>query len=174
MNLLLLALLLADTPNPPPRTVTLYDDHVMVGPAKIRTLDIPMLIEPARIVCSYEVTQGGSGVRLVMLRSEDAQRWLRGEAHDVIASTSFARQGAFSHRPADPDHYVIVLDNRMEGRTPAEVHLLVRVIYGDETPNTVTYADPRKGKILVWSSLLLFAGIAVFAAVRFRSAANED
>lgn len=173
MNLLLLALLLADTPQPP-RAVTLYDDHVMVGPAKIRTLDIPMLVAPARIVCSYEVTQGGSGVRLVLLRMEDAQRWLRGEAHDVIASTRFARQGAFSHRPADPDHYIIVLDNRMEGRAPAEVHLLVRVIYGDETPNTVTFADPRKGKLLVWSSLLLFAGIAVFTAVRFNGASSQS
>jgi hypothetical protein len=172
MNSLLIALLLAVGLEDAPRTVTIYDDEVKVGPAKIRTLEIPMLVEPARIVCSYEVMRGGSGVRLVLLRNEDAERWLRGEAHEVIASTGFAKQGAFSHRPAEPDHYVLVLDNRMEGRTAADVHLLVRVIQGDDSANTVSFADARKGKILVWSSLLLFAGIAVFSAVRFHGAGD--
>jgi len=150
------------------RMQTLFDDTVLVGPSRFRTLEIPLPVEPARIICSYEMTEGWSGVRLVLLKREDAERWLRGEAHDVNASTGFGRRGAFSHKPADPDNYVLVLDNRMEGRGPAEVRLLVRVVFGVESSGPVRSADPRKGQILVWSSMAMFVGVALYAGGRIR------
>lgn len=146
-----------------PRTVTLFDDNVIVGPARFRTLDLSLPEEPARVLCSFEVVAGGSGVRAVLLKKEDAERWLRGEAHQVEAATAFLRRGGFSHKPADPDHYLIVLDNRMEARSPAEVHLLVRTVHGDGPAGPVSYADPRKGQLLVWSSFGLFAILAVYS-----------
>ncbi len=150
------------------RITTLYDDTVRVGPARFRTLDIPLPVEPARIIGSYEMTEGLSGVRLVLLRKEDAERWLRGEAHETEAATPFGRRGGISYRPREPDHYVLVLDNRLEGREAAEVRLLVRVVYGDEGVGPVRIADPRKGQILVWSAMALFAGVALFAGGRIR------
>ena len=164
----MIALLLALVIVPAPRTVTLYDDVVKVGAAKIRTLDVALPEEPARIICTYEVTEGGSGVRVVLLRREDAERWLRGEAHHVEAATAFSRSGAFSHLPLEPDHYQIVLDNRLEGRGPAEVHLLVRVVYGEAVKGPVRAADPRKGRILVWSSMALFACVALLSATKLK------
>lgn len=147
-----------------PRIVTVYDDNVIVGPSRFRTLDLALPEEPARVVCSYEVITGGSGVRAVLLKKEDAERWLRGEAHQVEASTPFLRRGAFSHKPLEPDHYLVVLDNRLEARSMAEVHLLVRVVYGDGPAGHISTADPRKGQILVWSSFGLFALLAVYSS----------
>jgi hypothetical protein len=147
-----------------PQTTVVFDDNVIVGPARFRTLDLSLPEEPARVLCSFEVLAGGSGVRAVLLRKEDAERWLRGEAHHVEASTPFLRRGAFSHKPADPDHYLIVLDNRLEARSPAEVHLLVRTIQGDAPAASVSYPDPRKGQLLLWSSFALFAVLAVYSA----------
>ena len=164
----MIGLLLALLTVTPPRTVVLFDDNVKVGPSKIRTLDIPLPEESARIVCSYEVLEGRSGVRAVLLRREDAARWLRGEAHEVVADTPFARNGAFSRQAPDPDDYQIVLDNRLEGRDTADVHLLVRVVYGAPASGPVRHADPRKGALLVWSSMGLFACVAVFSATRLK------
>lgn len=146
-----------------PRIVTVFDDNVIVGPSRFRTLDLSLPQEPARVVCSFEVLNGGSGVRAVLLKKEDAERWLRGEAHHVEVSTPFLRHGAFSHKPRDPDHYLIVLDNRIEARSMAEVRLLVRVVYGDGPSGHASPADPRKGQVLVWSSFGLFALLAVYA-----------
>ncbi|MGC4055297.1 MAG: hypothetical protein QM757_41210 [Paludibaculum sp.] len=175
MTSLWLALLLASKGAAPvPHSVTLIDDAVKVGASKIRTLDIDLPVEPARIVCTYEVLEGGSGVRVVLLKQEDAQRWLRGEAHEAEASTPFARGGGFSHKPAEPDHYQIVLDNRMEGRAPAEVHLLVRVLYGESGEGPVRTAEPRRGQMLVWSSMLLFAAIAATFTFRFKQNLDRE
>jgi hypothetical protein len=160
----ILALLLtAAQPAEPPRSVTLYDDTVIVGPSRFRTLDLDLPEEPARVVCSFEVLNGGSSVRAVLLKREDADRWLRGEAHNVEADTPFARRGAFSHKPADPDHYLIVLDNRLEARSATEVHLLVRILHNDGPSGPISTADPRKGQLLVWSSFSLFAALAIFS-----------
>ncbi|WP_321477737.1 hypothetical protein [uncultured Paludibaculum sp.] len=175
MTGLWLALLLAAQGGTPvPRSVTLFDDAVKVGASKIRTLDVDLPVEPARIVCTYEVLSGGSGVRVVLLKQEDAQRWLRGEAHHVEASTPFGRGGAFSHRPTEPDRYEIVLDNRMEGRGPAEVHLLVRLLYGESDSGPVRHAEPRKGLALVWSSMLLFAAIAATFTFHFKQSLDRQ
>jgi len=168
----LLLALLAAAPSAP-RVVTLFDDAVLVGAAKIRTLDIPLPEEPGRILCSYEVTSGLSGVRVVLLRSEDAARWLRGEAHDTIASTPYARQGAFSHRPLDPDHYQLVLDNRLDARAPAEVHLLVRVVFTPEPEGPIQSPNPRRAQVLVYASLAFFAATALFAALQYRAVQNR-
>ena len=163
----LLALLLttasAAQPTEPPRSVTIYDDSVTVGPSRFRTLDLDLPEQPARVVCSFEVLNGGSSVRAVLLKREDAERWLRGEAHDVEASTPFARRGAFSHKPTDPDHYLIVLDNRLEARSSTQVHLLVRILHDDGPTGPISTADPRKGQLLVWSSFALFAALAIFS-----------
>jgi len=168
---LLLAFLAAT--NDAPRVVTLFDDAVLVGAAKIRTLDIPLPEEPGRILCSYEVTSGLSGVRVVLLRSEEAARWLRGEAHDTIAATPYARQGAFSHRPLEPDHYQLVLDNRLDARAPAEVHLLVRVVFTPDEEGPIQTADPRRAQILVYSTLAFFAAASLFAAWQYRAVQNR-
>ncbi len=174
MTLLILGLLLA-TIGAPPKISTLYDDDVQVGPGRIRTLDIPLPVRPVRIVCTYEVLRGGSGVRVVLLRKEDAERWIRGEAHDVQVSTSYSKRGAFSYKPLDPDHYQLVLDNRMEGRGPTAVHLLVRTVESEETPGPIRTADPAKGRTLVFASMGLFATVAgLFAAQLRRGLSNRS
>jgi hypothetical protein len=161
--LLLLLAALPAAAAPPPGIVTVFDDNVVVGPSRFRTLDLSLPEEPARVVCSFEVLNGGSGVRAVLLKQEDAERWLRGEAHQVEASTPFLRRGAFSHKPRDPDHYLIVLDNRIEARSPAEVRLLVRLVYGNSPSGRISTADPRKGQLLVWSSFGLFTLLAIYS-----------
>ncbi|MBI5282190.1 MAG: hypothetical protein HY858_10955 [Candidatus Solibacter usitatus] len=173
-GLVLALLLLTAAAEPDLRPATVFDDEVAVAPSRFRTLDIDLPVEPGRIICTYEVLEGGSGVRLVLLKREDAARWLRGEAHTIEASTPFARSGAISHRPAEPDHYQLVLDNRLEGRGPARVHLIVRIAYNDDTTGPVRPADPRKGQILVWSSLGLFTVAAVYAGARLKHAIDRD
>jgi hypothetical protein len=166
MSTLILSFLLATAPAP--KFTTLYDDVVKVGPGRIRTLDIPLPVRPVRVVCTYEVIQGGSGVRAVLLKQEDAERWLRGEAHTVETSTSYSKRGAFSYKPIDPDHYQLVLDNRLEGRSPADVHLLVRTVEFDESPGPIRLAGRAKGRALVFGSLGIFAAVAGLFAFRLR------
>jgi len=167
MTGLLLSLLVLAA-SAPPKITTLYDDQVKVGPGRIRTLDISLPVRPVRIICTYDVIQGGSGVRVVLLKKEDAERWLRGEAHEVQASTSYSMRGAFSFKPVDPDHYQLVLDNRMEGRGPTDVHLLVRTVEAEEVAGPVRTADRTKGRTLVFASMAVFAVVAGLFAVRLR------
>jgi hypothetical protein len=164
-TLALLALLAAV---PPPRYAVLYDDAVLVAPGKMRTLDIELPGEAARVICSYQVLDGGAGVRAALLERDQMLRWHGGESHAVLASTPFATRGAFSHRVRLKGRYVLALDNRMEGRGPAKVHLLVRLVRVPETGGPVHPADPLRAQILVWGSLAVFGLITFWAGDRLR------
>ena len=68
----------------------------------------------------------------------------------------------------DPDHYQLVLDNRLEGRNATDVRLLVRTVETDEVPGPIQPADRAKGRILVFASMAFFAAVTGLFAVRIR------
>ena len=136
----------------------------------MRTLDIELPGEAARVICSFQTLEGGAGVRAALLERQQMRRWQEGAAHSVLASTPFDTRGAFSFRVQRPGRYVVALDNRMEGRAPTKVHLLVRIVRIHEPGGPVRYADPVRARLLVWGSLASFAAIAFWAGERLRRA----
>ena len=144
------------------------DEEVKVGPGKIRTLDLEVEAK-GRIVCEHHVVDGQSGVRVVLLKKAEAEKWVKGEAHSTLAGTSFGHDGEFSHRVAAGDEYRLVLDNRMEGRSGALVRLRVTVVTG-ETTVAARGADRGRGQTAVWVSVTLFLVICAGAGWRLRRA----
>ena len=165
---MILALLAMLAPAPPPKYAVLYDDVVLVAPGKMRTLDIDLPGERARVICSYQTMDGGAGVRVALAERAQMDRWQQGQAHSVLASTPVETRGAFSYRVQKPGRYVLALGNRMEGREPTKVHLLVRLVRVHESGEPVRYADPARARALVWGSVGLFGVVLVWAGGRLR------
>jgi hypothetical protein len=167
-----LFLLLAQPIPTAPRSFVLVDDHVRVGASRIRTLDVAIAEPGMRVSCVFSVVEGASGVRVLLLTQEDAESWARGEAHSVLAGTPFTRAASFARTLMIPGSYRVVLDNRMEGRGAATVRLRVEVTSGREQAR-VRGAHPLRAQILVWSSVLLFGAVSLFAGVRIRRAVER-
>ena len=147
---------------------TVLDDEVRVGPGKIRTLDLGLEAN-GRVVCEHHVVEGASGVRVVLLKKAEAEKWVKGEAHRTLAGTAFAHDGSFTHRVAAEDEYRLVLDNRMEGRSGALVRLRVTVVTG-EAAAPAKGPDRARGQTAVWASVALFLVICAGAGWKLRKA----
>lgn len=138
---------------------TLVDDVYSIGPGRTRYLDIAMPVEPLRVLCAYEVESPARAVIRAQLISASGE---------VIAESGLKGHGGFSVRPDRKGRYRLVLDNRSNPSHAVRTSLHVRVVYGEGPLQPVQRADPAKGQILVWSSMLIFASIALFAGARIK------
>jgi hypothetical protein len=146
-----------------PRALPVLDETVTVPAADWKAFGIPLRQQPARIDCGFEVESGGSGVRLILMERPEFERMSAGQGYHALAATAYQRSGAFVYR-ALPGDYVIVADNRMEGRGPAEVHLQVTLVFeGVGLPRTLS---PQRRAVVVGLSVLFFGAVALLAGGR--------
>lgn len=157
-------------PAPPVRSDVLIDEEVSVSPAKVRPLEFDLSSANARVFCKFHLVEGRSGVRAVLLKRDDVRAWLAGHAHDSLASTNFAESGGFMFLIPDPGAYAILLDNRLEGRAAAVVHLQVKLLSDAGAAGPVQFPAPLRARLLVWASILLFGLASSYAGWRLKLA----
>ena len=147
-----------------PRALPILDETVTVPAAAWKAFEVSVPQQPARIACAFEVEGGGSGVRLLLIDRAGFERMSAGEGYRALAATAYQRSGGFAYR-APPGDYVIVADNRMEGRGPAEVRLQVELVFegGGALPRTLS---PQRRAVVVGLSVLFFGVVALVAGGR--------
>lgn len=151
----------------PPLQV-LFDDIVDVAPGEVRTLALPLRHAPARLVCSWRVLQGGD-VRLLLIPAESVDAWVEGKPYEELGAADFSRIGTFARLAPVPRELVLALEARRAARRTTRLRLLVRLLDPSlPFPPVPRPADRRRGEILVWGSLALFAVIASAGAVKLR------
>jgi hypothetical protein len=148
----------------------LIDEDVQISPAAVRPLEFDVSVKGTRVLCTYHVEEGRSGVRAVLLKRSDLNRWLDDRPHSTLASTAYADSGGFSWLVAEPGAYSIVLDNRLDGRDNAVVRLQVRLVSGNGINVPVQRAAPAQAEVAVWTSVLLFALLALLSGWRIHIA----
>jgi hypothetical protein len=158
--MLALVLALAAVPRPLP----ILDETVTIPAADWKAFGIPLRQRAARIECGFTVESGGSGVRLLLIERADFERMSAGQGYRPLAATEYERSGGFAYG-APPGDYVIVADNRMEGRGPAQVHLQVALVFdgGVGPPRTL---PPGRRAVVVGLSVLFFGAVALVAGGR--------
>jgi len=144
-----------------PRALPVLDETATVPAAEWKAFPIPVRRQPSRIDCGFEVESGGSGVRLVLIERAEFERMSAGQGYHALAATAYQRSGGFMVW-APPGDYVVVADNRMEGRGPAEVHLQVTLVFdgGAVLPRTLS---PERRAVVVGLSVLFFGAVALLA-----------
>ena len=144
--------------------VTLLDEVFEVPRSGWRAVDVALKQRPAIIDCRFSVVRGGSGVRVALLQREHLGRFRGGQPHRVLLSTGFEPRGGFRHAPGLGD-YSVLIDNRMEGRGPAAVHLEVALLFSRGGEPLVRELSPDRRLTVIVVSLVVFAGL-VWCAVR--------
>jgi hypothetical protein len=159
--MMLLALLLAVS------RVLLVNEPVVVPAGEWRALELKLQQRAGRVECAFKVLSRGSGVRVMLTTLRDLQRLRDKAPYSVLDGTPYLRDGSFSYTVSRPGDYVIVIDNRFEGRGPATVHLNVAIDYRDEPVVTPRYAPPRTRAIVIALSTTFFLAVAAYFAKRF-------
>jgi hypothetical protein len=148
----------------------LIDEDVQVSRAKVRPLEFDVRVKGTRVLCTFHVEQGRSGVRAVLLKRSDVRLWLDERPHRILASTGYTDSGGFSSLVADPGAYSIVLDNRLDGRDNAVVRLQVRLISGNGVNGPVQQSVGVRAQIVVTVSVLLFVLLTLLSGWRMHVA----
>lgn len=154
------------------RLETVLDEMVGVGPQKIRTLDLPLMEPGVRVIVQYDVVEGLTGVRVLLMTLADAERWQRDEPHRVLAGSNYGFSGAVTRTLPQPGEYRLVLDNRSESRAGARIRLRVRLLRNGATG--LAYGPEKwRARTLVFGSAGLFLAILLGAGLRLKRGYEE-
>ncbi|MGE5645005.1 MAG: hypothetical protein ACM336_04355 [Acidobacteriota bacterium] len=138
----------------------LLNQTVRVPAAGTREFEIAVKQRSAVLDCEFHVERGGSGVRVALMQNRHA-----------LATTGYTRAHRFRF-PLPAGEYTLVVDNRLEGRRPADVRLSLKVEEAAGLPEPRTLS-PRRRAVVVASSVLFFVLVAYFAGRKLRKALRE-
>jgi hypothetical protein len=167
--MILLGLLLALAAAPD--RIVLMDETAQVPAASWRDYPIELHQRPAFVECEFKVESGGSGVRVALMQRGEVERLRAGQGHHVLAATGYERHQRFRF-PVPAGDYSVVVDNRLEGRGPAEVHLRVALVFTDPEPEAQVLSPARRAFVIA-ASILFFLAVAFFAGRKLRKAVLE-
>lgn len=161
-------------------SVTLFDDVIRVPRSQWRAIRLDLQQRPATIEVAHEVLRGRSAVRVVLMTSEDVERFSRGQSHRVLAASPFAEKGTFRYAVSTPGNYQVLLDNRLEGRGASDVKVKVAVVFNDRlsfAPRELP-AETRR-KVVAWSlggfaAICILSGWGLINAARSRRTPPRD
>ncbi|HUQ91631.1 MAG TPA: hypothetical protein VM120_08115 [Bryobacteraceae bacterium] len=157
--MMLFALLLAATPAPIPISKTLR-----VPPADFKGLHVSIHNRPATLDLEYE-SQGGSGVRLVLMPQSEEGRFRAGRTPRQVASTDFDRSGHLKAYVGTPGEYSVVVDNRAEPKKTVVVQIRGVLTY-DALSKEARYLSTQRRFLTIASGLLFFVTVAWVAGRR--------
>ncbi len=140
------------------------DDTVQVPAQQWQAFNLELKQQPAVLDCKYSVRSGGAGVRLSVMHRADMERFRAGVRHRVLAATEFQQSGKLRYGPTSPGEYSVVLDNRLEGRGAARVHLTVALQFPGGEPNAEELPAGRRWAVILLT--LAYIGAVVLFAVR--------
>ncbi len=152
------------------RGVTLMDDVVTIPGGQWRSVPIQLKQQSGVVRCSFRLIHGSAGVRAVILTRDQANRLREEAAHSVLAGTGYAREAEFVVPVMAPGEYELVIDNNLDRRDAAELHLSVALAFGDSQALRVRNVEPEKRALILWLSGCYLAAMAWFSGLRLRRA----
>jgi hypothetical protein len=138
---------------------------VKVPPSHWTAIGLDIAENGSTVHFSFEVENGGSSVQAIVLSRAEAERFNRGRSIRPVFTSGFTKSG--DHRVLVPDagDYVLLLDNRLEGRFPTEVSLKFDVSRPHDV--RVRTISRERQRATVALSLLFFGAVVVFSAAKF-------
>ena len=144
--------------------VVLTNGLVSVPPSHWQGIELPFLAARSVLDIDFEVTHG-SRVQLLLLNRQQSDRFERGRSVTPEVTTGFENSGRVRYAVPVSGDYVLMIDNRIEGRAATLVKLKVEVT--SPTSAVVRELPAQKRRLVVSLSLLFFGAVVVFSAREF-------
>jgi hypothetical protein len=140
----------------------LMDSSVTVPRSHWIAIEVKIQKPRTIVECSVDVEGGSSTLDALLMSRADAERFNRGRSFHPLYSTGFQNSSRVRHDVEYPGDYVLLLDNRLEGRGDTKAR--VRIELWNTDAAKVTTVPPEKRRWIIGLSLLFFAGVAAFSA----------
>jgi hypothetical protein len=142
----------------------LTETVVKVPAAHWTAIELKIDQNSTTVHADFEV-RNGSKIQAMVLSREEAERLNRGRSVRPLFSSGFLQSDQFRVLVPDAGDYVLLLDNRLNERFPAEVALKFELTHIDDSQ--VRYVPEGRRHATVALSLLFFGAVVVFSAVKF-------
>jgi hypothetical protein len=90
----------------------LFHDTVRIPKSQWRAIRVSLRDRPATVDARFDVVEGSSRVRVLLLTDVEVDRFQKGKPFRTIASTDAGSGGSLRHRVARPGEYMVLVDNR--------------------------------------------------------------
>ena len=143
----------------------LIESRVAVPPSHWTAIQLKIPQNSTTVHLAFEVEDESSPIHAMILTRPDAERLNRGRSVRPIFTSGYETSG--EHRVLVPDagEYVLLFDNRLQGRFPTRVRFRLDLSHRDDV--RVRTVPPERQRATVALSLLFFGAVVVFSAVKF-------
>jgi len=145
--------------------VVLANSHVTVPAAHWKALEVSIPEPDTTLQCSFDVQTKSTKVQAILIKRSQLGRFERGRHVDALYATGFETSARFRYRIDETGEYILLLDNRLQSRWPAEVSLRVELTSARST--IVREVPPERRRAIVAVSVLFFGAVVVFSARQF-------
>ena len=145
--------------------VVLADGLVTVPASYWRAVTVSVAENDTTVQCSFDVRSEGAKVQALLLEKSQVERFRLGRSISPLYVTDVETSARFRQRVPHPGDYLLILDNRVEGRAPAEVALRIELSSPNSTAVREVPAERRRA--IVALSLAFFGAVVVFSARQF-------
>ena len=151
----------------------LLNEKIQIPRSQWRALKVELRERPATVEVDFQVLAGRSGVRVVFMTDENAERFEKGQSYEALRQTDYQKRGKVQYFVGNPGAYRILLDNRLEGREPAEAQVKVTLLHHDDASFVPRMLGPGKRRSVVLGSLTGLALALLYVGRRLHRAMDH-
>jgi hypothetical protein len=137
------------------------EGDVVVPRSHWRAIDVRVAHPGTLVKTSFREPAGASRLQAYIVTRANADRFAEGAALRPLAMTSFEREGMFYFIADRAGDYILLLDNRMEGRREVPVHVRVESL---PPANTVRTVPAERRRVVELASVLFVLAVVAYSA----------
>src|SRR4051812_4848308 len=101
--------------------VILADGVISVPASHWSAVDVPVAKPDSIVDTTFSVPSGATGIEAILVTRKDAERFNSGRSYRPICRSGYQKEGRFRCEVVQAGDYILLLDNRLEGRKSTEV-----------------------------------------------------
>jgi hypothetical protein len=137
------------------------EGEVVVPRAHWRAIDVKVPHAGTMLKATFRAPENLSRIQVYFVTRENAERFARGGALRSLATTTFEDEGVFHHVVHEPGDYILLLDNRVEGRQATRVNVKIELL---PPPATVRTVPPERRRLVELASVLFVLAVVAYSA----------
>ena len=117
------------------------------------------------IEASFSVPSGGTAVEAILVTRKEADRFNAARSYHALCRSGYQTEGKLRCEAEQKGDYVLLIDNRIEGRRPTEVS--VKINMREPASIIAITVPPGKRAFIIAFSLLFFVAVVMYSARQF-------
>ena len=143
----------------------LTDGVLSVPASRWSAIDVPVNHSGTVVEASFSVPSGNTAVEAILVTRKDADRFNAGRSYQPVCRSGYQTEGKIRCEAEQKGDYVLLIDNRIEGRKATEVS--VKISLREPASIIAITVPPQKQAIIISLSLLFFVAVVMYSARQF-------